>query len=674
MAKFIIEIRSKGFTNAKQRIDETTISLKKQQKQSEHTRAAVKRLNRSNQGLISRLGVMRNQYLLLTFVVGGFIASLRKLTEVTRAATLEDLTRGFDSLRVNAGLGADTLQRLREATNGTVTDMELMRQANNAMLLGVARSTEELAQLFDAAQQLGRALGKDATSSIESLVTGLGRQSRLMLDNVGIMIKVNEAYEEFARVNNTTVAAMTDTEKKTAFLNSGLAQALEKIKAFGKETLSSSDKIRQTNVATQKLADTVSQALAPKFLSWSKDLKTVVSFLDDYIRANNESVFAGKKLEEKIHVLKSEITNLKLAQAGLLKETESLTDEEIKLQKKQENRVSTLKYAVLESGTLLGVEKEMLKAKLGLREAISLEEMALLNLIDTRSIDAQLQGKEVEFAKAQIAIKQRQARMIQDEETQAQIERLKALMKSLDELRAANIAWADGQLEIISMNEDEKRRLYLKSLEELTEMQAAELEMLEAAEAERVRVAKLAQEELDKLKDGTDGLGKSGTELEDQFRSTASAITTVSGALQVLTSKGASAEDKMKSLLTTIGALLMQGGGAGLPFGAALQAFAGFIGHTGGLIQNNGIQRFATGGMVQGQDNVPILAQSGEFIMQRSAVNSIGLQNLAQMNNTGEPSGGVTINIAGDMVGDEDHVRTKVLPAIKEELRREANA
>ena len=77
--------------------------------------------------------------------------------------------------------------------------------------------------------------------------------------------------------------------------------------------------------------------------------------------------------------------------------------------------------------------------------------------------------------------------------------------------------------------------------------------------------------------------------------------------------------------------------------------------------------------MVQGQDNVPIMAQAGEFIMQRSAVNSIGVQNLAQMNNGGSSSG-VTINIAGDMVGDEEHVRTKVLPAIKEELRREANA
>ena len=99
-----------------------------------------------------------------------------------------------------------------------------------------------------------------------------------------------------------------------------------------------------------------------------------------------------------------------------------------------------------------------------------------------------------------------------------------------------------------------------------------------------------------------------------------------------------------------------------------------FVAHSGGLIKNNGVQRFATGGVVQGQDNVPIMAQAGEFVMQRSAVQNIGVQNLAQMNKTGRAGGGLTINIAGDIIGDEDHVRTKVLPFIKDELRREANA
>jgi hypothetical protein len=50
------------------------------------------------------------------------------------------------------------------------------------------------------------------------------------------------------------------------------------------------------------------------------------------------------------------------------------------------------------------------------------------------------------------------------------------------------------------------------------------------------------------------------------------------------------------------------------------------------------------------------------------------VENLAQMNQSGQAGSGLVINIAGDMIGDEDHVRTKVLPFIKNELRREANA
>ena len=163
---------------------------------------------------------------------------------------------------------------------------------------------------------------------------------------------------------------------------------------------------------------------------------------------------------------------------------------------------------------------------------------------------------------------------------------------------------------------------------------------------------------------------------EEQLMRTAAATTAIASGLHQMFSESATAEDKMKALLSTLGQLISIAapGGAGALGGSLLQAFTGFIGHTGGLIQDTGIQRFATGGMVQGGDNVPILAQSGEFIMQRSAVNSIGLQNLAQMNNGAQPTSAFTINIAGDMVGDEDHVRTKVLPAIKEELRREANA
>jgi hypothetical protein len=147
----------------------------------------------------------------------------------------------------------------------------------------------------------------------------------------------------------------------------------------------------------------------------------------------------------------------------------------------------------------------------------------------------------------------------------------------------------------------------------------------------------------------------------------------LSGSVRSFNSAQGDTAAQARIVIQTLGSLL-----ALLPGGQAVGAVVGmasqFVAHSGGLIKNNGVQRFATGGVVQGQDNVPIMAQAGEFVMQRSAVQNIGVQNLAQMNKTGRASGGLTINIAGDIIGDEDHVRTKVLPFIKDELRREANA
>ena len=192
MPKFIIEIRSKGFKRTKTQLNETTVALKRQHQQLGRTTKGMGRFRVASTGVMGMMGNFRNKLLLGTFALGGLTAALNKFRQVTRAAKLEDLTRGFDHLRVNAGLSADTLDKLVEAPDGTVTNMELMRLANNALLLGVAKSEDELAGMFDAAQRLARALGKDARYGIESLVTGLGRQSRLMLDNIGIMLRVNQ--------------------------------------------------------------------------------------------------------------------------------------------------------------------------------------------------------------------------------------------------------------------------------------------------------------------------------------------------------------------------------------------------------------------------------------------------------------------------------------------------
>ena len=55
-----------------------------------------------------------------------------------------------------------------------------MTKTNNAMALGIVESEDQFAELLDTAQRLGAALGQDTVMALDSLVTGMGRQSKLM--------------------------------------------------------------------------------------------------------------------------------------------------------------------------------------------------------------------------------------------------------------------------------------------------------------------------------------------------------------------------------------------------------------------------------------------------------------------------------------------------------------
>jgi len=91
------------------------------------------------------------------------------------------------------------------------------------------------------------------------------------------------------------------------------------------------------------------------------------------------------------------------------------------------------------------------------------------------------------------------------------------------------------------------------------------------------------------------------------------------------------------------------------------------------------IQKFAAGGLVGGTgigDSVPSLLTPGEFVMNRGAVSNIGLSNLVAMNSGKSPSGmttqniGITLNIESKERVDENFIRQRIMPTLKEELKR----
>ena len=231
--------------------------------------------------------VLRSKLLIYNFAMGLGIRQTLKF--VNTAGKLNSLSTAFNTLTNSTEDTFTNLNKLQRATNNTVSDTDLLTQANNALVLGVTDSVDEMAKMFDMAQRLGKALGRDTATSVESLITGIGRQSRLMLDNIGIIVKSEEAYEAYAKANNKLAKNLTDSEKKQAFFNATMESAEKKIESLGDETLNAQDTFDQFTANASNLSVAFGQALIPHVEQLTKGINTLSKSAINFFKGLTET-------------------------------------------------------------------------------------------------------------------------------------------------------------------------------------------------------------------------------------------------------------------------------------------------------------------------------------------------------------------------------------------------
>jgi hypothetical protein len=157
---------------------------------------------------------------------------------VEQGQRLSAVERSFERLASSIRQNGDAMRgALREGTRGLVSDLDLLQSANKAILLGLPVTTQEMGELAKTATVLGKAMGQDATKSLDDLITALGRSSPLILDNLGLTVKVGEANEAYARKLGKTTSQLTDAEQKMAFYQAAMEAARQRVKDLGEETL-----------------------------------------------------------------------------------------------------------------------------------------------------------------------------------------------------------------------------------------------------------------------------------------------------------------------------------------------------------------------------------------------------------------------------------------------------
>ena len=115
---------------------------------------------------------------------------------------LEAAARGFERF----GTAAD-LDRLRSSTQGMVSDVKLLQQAVQAGNFGIP--VKELGNLFEFAQKRAKETGQEVDYLTNSIVTGIGRKSPLILDNLGISASMLRDKLHGITVESASIASVT---------------------------------------------------------------------------------------------------------------------------------------------------------------------------------------------------------------------------------------------------------------------------------------------------------------------------------------------------------------------------------------------------------------------------------------------------------------------------------
>ena len=174
------------------------------------------------------VATFRQHWLAITASIAAGIYTLKKAYDAFNlGAKLEQQSEAFRNLARSFGASANKILRdLKKASEGTMTTAELMDKAAKAMTLGL--DPKQFGKLMEIARASARAMGADVGFMFDSIVLGIGRQSKMILDNLGIIVRAEEAYKKYAEKLGKTAEELTESEKRQAFFNAVL-EAGEKI-------------------------------------------------------------------------------------------------------------------------------------------------------------------------------------------------------------------------------------------------------------------------------------------------------------------------------------------------------------------------------------------------------------------------------------------------------------
>ena len=243
---FEVVATSKGFEvvqtqqkQLQQNIDKTSKSTKNLTKQQDDN------YGRQKQGLIQTANGTKNFSKLSQTIgsgssglVGAYatlaanvFAATAAFNALRQAAQVDTLIQGFGFLANASGRTSEVIAgNLRKITDNALSLEDSLRASSIAITSGF--STSQMSELAEVARNASIALGRNLGDSVDRLFRGVAKLEPEILDELGILVRLDSAVESYASRLGKAGTDLTDFERRQAFLNATIDQGTLKYGAL----------------------------------------------------------------------------------------------------------------------------------------------------------------------------------------------------------------------------------------------------------------------------------------------------------------------------------------------------------------------------------------------------------------------------------------------------------
>ena len=216
-------------------------------------------------GLITGAGVAAASVVAIGAAAGAASIALGGLAVkmAIDAAPLVDLELGFNAIAENAGqVGAVVLSTMKTITAGTIRAADLMQLYNKGTTL-LGENFNSIIPIMDQIIAQGAAIGLEPLQAVEDFTTGVARESKMILDNLGIIVNISDATESYAETLGKTADELSAVERQAAILSAAQTSLEKTSKALPSLNEFATTSLAQFKTMMQETRDEIGKALVP---------------------------------------------------------------------------------------------------------------------------------------------------------------------------------------------------------------------------------------------------------------------------------------------------------------------------------------------------------------------------------------------------------------------------